>query len=66
MPQVGKGGQKFPYTPTGEAAAKKKAAKTGKPLINTQKKGGRKPPKGPKPPMAPMAPMMPPNGMGGF
>jgi len=30
MPNVG--GKKFPYTPAGKAAAKKEAAKSGKPV----------------------------------
>lgn len=35
MPKVGK--KHFPYTPAGEAAAKKEAKKTGKPMTKKAK-----------------------------
>lgn len=37
MPRVG--GKKFSYTPKGMAAAKKEAAKTGKPMATKPPKG---------------------------
>ncbi len=41
MPKVGN--KHFPYTPAGEAAAKKEAARTGKPVkrMKPGKKGGK-------------------------
>jgi hypothetical protein len=38
MPKVGK--RQFPYTTKGQAAAKKYAKATGKPLTKKKKKGG--------------------------
>lgn len=40
MPKVGS--KHFAYTPKGYAAAKKAAKATGKPMVNTKPKGGRK------------------------